>query len=79
MSLYKGAVVVDTCRCKGCQLCVEACPQGALALSPQKVNAHGYPYVEPVDTGGCTGCASCAIVCPDGCCTVYRKRVERNG
>lgn len=75
MARMKGAIVVDTARCKGCVLCVEACRQDVIALSG-RVNVHGYPYVEAVRLENCIGCASCGIVCPDGCITVYRKRVE---
>ncbi|MBQ8047939.1 MAG: 4Fe-4S binding protein [Prevotella sp.] len=76
MAKMRGAIVVNTERCKGCSLCVVACPQDVIALAPKKVNVHGYPYVEAVLAEKCTGCASCGIVCPDGCITVYRKRVE---
>ena len=62
----KGAIVVDTERCKGCQLCIIACPQKVIALA-NKVNLHGYPFVEAVNEDACVGCASCGIVCPDGC------------
>ena len=65
MAKLKGAIVVDTERCKGCQLCIIACPQKVIA-----------PYVEATNEDACVGCASCGIVCPDGCITVYRKRVE---
>jgi 2-oxoglutarate ferredoxin oxidoreductase subunit delta len=75
MAKMKGAIVVDTERCKGCQLCIIACPQKVIALA-NKVNLHGYPYVEAVNEEACVGCASCGIVCPDGCITVYRKKVE---
>ena len=71
MAKMKGAIVVDTERCKGCQLCIIACPQKVIALA-NKVNLHGYPYVEAVNEEACVGCASCGIVCPDGCITVYR-------
>ena len=91
MAKMKGAIVVDTERCKGCQLCIIACPQKVIALANKvnlhgypyveavkanKVNLHGYPYVEAVNEEACVGCASCGIVCPDGCITVYRKKVE---
>ena len=75
MSKIKGAIVVDMDRCKGCALCVEACPQNVIALA-KKVNKSGYPVVEVVSQENCVGCASCAIVCPDGCITVYRKKME---
>ncbi len=75
MSKMRGAIVVDTDRCKGCSLCVVACPQEVIALA-KKVNIHGYPYVEVAKADACVGCAACAIVCPDGCITVYRKKME---
>ena len=40
MAKMKGAIVVDTERCKGCQLCIIACPQKVIALA-KKVNLHG--------------------------------------
>ena len=76
MSKIKGAIVVDTERCKGCALCVEACPYDVIALAEKRFNVHGYRYVEAAVPDACVGCASCGIVCPDGCITVYRKKEE---
>ena len=75
MSKIRGTIVVDTDRCKGCALCVEACPKDVISLA-KKVNVHGYPYIVVVNGDACIGCASCGIVCPDGCITVYRKKME---
>jgi len=72
MSRFKGTIVVDTNRCKGCGICVVACPQKVITLG-KKVNASGYNYAVAAGDG-CIGCASCGIVCPDGCITVYRKK-----
>ena len=47
MAKMKGVVVVNTERCKGCNLCVVACPLKVLALTP-KVNQKGYNYVQQV-------------------------------
>lgn len=74
MGSMRGAVVIDTERCKGCSLCVGACPLSLLSLVERRVNRKGYPYVEQ-SSDGCTGCSSCGIVCPDGCITVYRVKV----
>ena len=76
MGKIKGQIVVNTNRCKGCALCIEACPKDVIALAAEKVNVSGYPYIEAVKPDDCIGCASCAIVCPDGCITVYRKKME---
>ena len=76
MAKFKGAIVVNTDRCKGCSLCVVACPKDVIALDAKKVNVHGYPYVQAVHPDDCIGCAACGTVCPDGCITVYKKRME---
>ena len=68
--------MVNTNRCKGCSLCIVACPKGVIALADKKVNVSCYPYIEAKTPDECTGCASCAIVCPDGCITVYRTKME---
>ena len=73
MTKIKGAVVVDAERCKGCELCVVACPMTVLALSGE-VNGKGYRFSRMVSPEACTGCASCASVCPDSCITVYRQK-----
>lgn len=73
MAKIQGAIVVDTERCKGCGVCVGACPNQVIALS-KNVNGKGYNYAEPVNEE-CIGCASCAIVCPDGVITVYKTKL----
>lgn len=74
MAKFIGATVIDSERCKGCNLCVIACPLHVLALTNKNVNQKGYPFAHPVLENTCTGCTSCAVVCPDGCITVYRKK-----
>ena len=76
MGKIKGVIVVNTDRCKGCSLCVVACPKNVIALSAKAVNVPGYRYAEAAQPDECIGCASCGIVCPDGCITVYRKKME---
>ena len=47
MAKIKGAIVVDTERCKGCNLCVVACPLDVIALN-KEVNMKGYNYATDV-------------------------------
>lgn len=74
MAKVKGAVVVENEACKGCNLCVAACPQDVLQLN-KNVNSKGYHYSYMANPEECTGCTNCAMVCPDSCITVYRTKV----
>jgi 2-oxoglutarate ferredoxin oxidoreductase subunit delta len=74
MAKVKGAVVVDEDKCKGCNLCVVACPQKVLGLT-KEVNSKGYNFSHMEHPDDCIGCMSCAQVCPDSCITVYRVRI----
>ena len=68
----KGRIVVNEALCKGCGLCVSACPQEVLALSSERITAKGYHPAELI-AQGCTGCGICAIVCPEAAIIVYRE------
>lgn len=58
--------------CKGCGLCVNACPKHILKLSNTHLNQKGYSPVELEKPEECIGCASCALMCPDCVITVER-------
>jgi 2-oxoglutarate ferredoxin oxidoreductase subunit delta len=58
----KGDIVIEIEKCKGCEVCLDACPNQVLALSP-RVNSKGYHYTVKVNSD-CTGCANCAVVAP---------------
>ena len=66
-------VMINELLCKGCGLCVRACPKGVLALSKTKLNAKGYHPAEPVVPEACIGCASCARTCPDVAIRIERE------
>lgn len=57
--------------CKGCGLCINACPKKILALS-KDINVKGYHPAEITDEGACIACAFCATMCPDAVITVEK-------
>ena len=67
MAKIKGAIVVDTERCKGCNLCVVACPLHVISLTAKEVNKKGYTFAQQVLE---------ATVCPDGCISVYKVKQQ---
>ncbi len=65
----RGTVTIDVEACKGCDLCVFACPPEVLSMSTE-TNRRGYRY--PQLHPGCTGCGACAVICPDFVFEVFR-------
>ncbi len=55
--LEKPTVTVEPELCKGCGLCIDACPQDVLKFH-EKFNTKGYHYAYYVGDG-CTGCGVC--------------------
>lgn len=71
MSKVVGELIIDIEKCKGCELCIDACPHEAIVLS-DTINSKGYQYAIRINAD-CNGCANCALVCPDAVISVYRK------
>ena len=74
MAKVKGAIVVDTEACKGCEVCIPVCPEDVISMSAE-VNHKGYHYSYMSNPDACTGCINCALVCPDRVIDVYRVKV----
>lgn len=58
-------------QCKGCGLCVTACPKNIIALQAT-INSKGYHPAGVQEMDQCIGCANCAVMCPDVVITVER-------
>ena len=65
-------VTFDTDICKGCGLCVGACPKGIIRIAKEKINKKGYSPAEITDQEKCIACAFCATMCPDCIITVEK-------
>lgn len=70
-------IEIDFERCKGCYLCIEACPTKIIEVS-DRLNAGGCYPVRQTEGGECTACALCARVCPDAAIEVYREIKEKS-
>ena len=75
MAKVTGRIVVDTERCKGCGVCLPACPFDVIDLAGE-VNMKGFHYAYMENPEACTGCMNCALVCPDAVIKVYRTKVS---
>jgi len=67
----KGRVEIRIDECKGCQFCIQECPQKVLKLSPtfNRMGYHPSMYLGE----GCTGCGICFYACPEpGAIAVYK-------
>ncbi|MCG4715616.1 4Fe-4S binding protein, partial [Faecalibacillus intestinalis] len=58
--------------CKGCALCVSACPDKIVEIDKATINKKGYNPASVSDMDKCVGCANCATMCPDAVITVER-------
>lgn len=65
-------IIVNEVLCKGCEMCVNACPKGIIALAKERINLKGYHPAQLTDESSCTGCKSCATMCPDVAITVEK-------
>lgn len=65
-------IIVDDFYCKGCGICVDACPESIIELDQSRINGKGYHPASLVKPEECTGCTSCALMCPDVAITVVR-------
>lgn len=63
-------ITVEDEYCKGCGLCIPACPQQVVALS-EALSPRGYHTAVLTDAEKCTGCCFCAHVCPDAAIEVF--------
>jgi 2-oxoglutarate ferredoxin oxidoreductase subunit delta len=76
----KGNVTIDREMCKGCHLCIRACPVKVLEIDTEMNSSGSYPakVAQPDKcnqhlnlSAGCIACGNCYEVCPDVCIEIY--------
>jgi 2-oxoglutarate ferredoxin oxidoreductase subunit delta len=75
MASIHGDIKINIEKCKGCELCIVACPQNVIALA-KDINKQGYHFAMLIGDS-CTGCANCALVCPESIITVFREEKKK--
>jgi len=63
-------VKILTQYCKGCELCVAACPKGVLEMS-EELTEIGVRPARPKPGAECIGCTLCYQVCPDAAIEIW--------
>ena len=70
--MSKNRIEINSAECKGCRVCVEACPRECIKISAE-INLLGYQYAK-FEKCECTACGLCYYVCPEpGAITVYKE------
>ena len=69
--MAKPKIIIDKEKCKGCQICLIACPNHAIELD-KELNKRGVKPAKFKEKGVCTGCTFCGISCPECCIVVYK-------
>lgn len=64
-------VIINKELCKGCELCIAACPKKLIVLS-EEINSKGNRVAVMEKDEECNSCAICAINCPDVAIEVYK-------
>ncbi len=70
-------VIIHEDVCKGCGLCVVACPKNLIRVCTIEVNRKGYHPARFEDPGEeCISCTQCALMCPDVAIEIFRRMDE---
>lgn len=71
----EGHVEIEAELCKGCEFCVDVCPEECLSMA-DLINSRGYRFAM-YEGDHCTGCGVCYYNCPEpGAIVVYKTKPE---
>ncbi len=65
-------ITIDSNLCKGCGLCIDACPKEIIVIGDSSNDQGYFTAVNSNNPDKCTGCALCAEICPDIAIKVFK-------
>ncbi|HSR13829.1 MAG TPA: 4Fe-4S dicluster domain-containing protein [Thermodesulfobacteriota bacterium] len=71
----KTAIDLNLKWCKGCSICVDACPKKVFEKSG-RISEKGFPVILVAHPELCTGCLQCEMLCPDLALNVKTEKAE---
>ena len=74
IKIPRGVLYILTERCKGCNFCIEFCPQDVLVVS-EEFNSKGYHPPMVINDAACVSCGLCELICPEF--AIYREEELR--
>ena len=75
IKIPRGEIHIIEDRCKGCNYCIEFCPNDVLEQS-KEFNARGVHPPKVKEGSICVDCGFCEAVCPDFAIFSLRKKCE---
>lgn len=76
--MARGKPEIDQEGCKGCELCIGACPENILKMS-DAFNRQGQRYAVYFEPDRCTACTFCAVICPESAIKIWRYSQVKGG
>jgi 2-oxoglutarate ferredoxin oxidoreductase subunit delta len=73
--MKKGRLIIDRNICKGCYLCLAACPRKLLVADTETTASGVYP-AKIQASEKCIACGNCYTICPDAAITVFEVTNE---
>lgn len=70
-------VIINQERCKGCSLCIMACPKKIIYISKDIFNNKAYNPAAISNMNECSGCTFCAIICPDCAIEIIPAKITK--
>ncbi len=71
--IFQNVVILED-KCKGCYLCVNACPKKCLEIGTH-FNVKGINPVVFAHPENCILCEDCAVICPDIAIEIHQRVV----